>query len=80
MEVNEKHFKKVNLFSFKGFDDSITLEDNTFSDITFDEFHCIGVKKIHSNASNRTANKLQTIFCWDCEVEHQPPKYDLQKV
>ena len=41
--VNEKHFKKVNLFSFKGFDDSITLEDNTFSDITFDKFNGIGL-------------------------------------
>lgn len=70
----------MNLFAFEAFGDTIILEDDTFDDITFNEFHGIGIEKFVSNTFNRTANKLQTIFRWDCEVEHQPPKYDLQKV
>ena len=76
LRANEKHFKSVRLYSH---DKEITLEDNTFSDITFEDFYGDNVIKIGSNAFNKTANKIKTFNCYSCSIEQQPPKYDIQK-
>ena len=56
------------------------LEDNTFSDITFQEFHSNKVKKIGTNTFNKTADKILSFFSLTSSIEHQPPKYDLQTI
>ena len=71
----EKHFKDILLFSD---DKEITLEDSTFSDITFENFYAKNVIKIGSNAFNKTANKIKSFKCPNCSIEQQPPKYDIQ--
>ena len=69
------------MFAFREqHNDPITLEDNTFGDITFEGFQGIGIKKIGSNAFNKTANKLTGFYCNDCDIDNEPPKYDIQKV
>lgn len=80
LKGDEKNFKRVNLFAFRGHNDPITLEDNTFGDITFETFYGTGIKKIGSNAFNKTTDKLQTFFCDECDIINEPPKYDIQKV
>ena len=74
--TNEKHFKKVELFSFN----NLILEDNTFGDISFEGFHGMNIVKIGTHTFNKTADKIDVFFCWTCSIEHQPPKYDLQTV
>ena len=75
--ANEKHFKLVELFSY---DKEITLEDNTFSDITFETFYGKNVIKIGSNAFNNTANQIKSFFCLTCSIQQQTPKYDIETV
>ena len=75
--ANEKHFKTVQLSSSSN---EFTLEDNTFSDITFESFNGDNIIKIGSNAFNITANKIESINCFSCSIEQQPPKYDIQTV
>ena len=80
MKANETHFKTVHLYRLEGHDDSITLEDNTFGNITFELFRGSGIKKIGSNAFNKTANKLMAFYCSDCDINNEPPKYDIYRV
>ena len=80
LTANETHFKTVHLYRLEGYDDSITLEDNTFGDITFELFRGSGIKRIGSNAFNKTANKLQSFYCDGCDIDNEPPKYDIYKV
>lgn len=77
---NERHFKTVELYVFTYKNESeATLQDNTFGDITFDQFHGYGIKKIGTNVFNKTAN-LTSFYCWKCPLEYQPPNYDLQNM
>ena len=62
------------------FDSPLTLEDNLIGDITFELFRGSGIKRIGSNAFNKTANKLQSFYCDGCDIDNEPPKYDIQKV
>ena len=80
MKADEKHFREVVLYAFRGYDDPITLEDNTFGDITFEVLSGFRIKRIGSSALNNTANKLRTFYCVECEIDNEPPKYDIQKV
>ena len=61
-------------------DKELALEDNIFSDITFEKFFGYSFIKIGSNAFNKTANKIESFDCSYCSIEQQPPKYDIQKV
>lgn len=74
MGPNDRHFEIVHVY------DLVTLEDDTFGDITFDTFHGSSIRKIGSNAFNKTANKIKIFICWLCDLENQPPKYDLQNL
>ena len=68
------------MYAFRGYDDPITLEDNTFGDITFEVLSGVGIQKIGTSALNKTDNKLRTIYCVECDIDNEPPKYDIQKV
>lgn len=60
--------------------DPVTLEDNTFGDITFENFHGLHINKIGSNTFNKTSGKLKLFYCIRCELTHEPAKYDLLAV
>ena len=78
---NQKHFKKVYLSAFLGQNEfETTLQDDTFGDITFEEFEGVEITKIQSNAFSKTANKIKIFWCWSCPLKNQPPNYDLQNV
>lgn len=80
MAPNQRHFKEVRLNQHPNERDFV-LRDNSFGDITFDTFFANkGIKKISSNVFNKTANKITTFYCVDCPLEHQPPKYHIEKV
>ena len=74
--TNERHFDEVDIYSFE----SLSLEDDTFGDITFDTFHGRNINLIGSNAFSKTGSKTKMLFCLSCALEHQPPKYNLQNV
>ena len=77
---NQRHFKEVRLNQHRN-EREFILEDNSFGDITFDTFFADkGIRKISSNAFNKTANKITTFHCVDCQLEHQPPKYHIENV
>lgn len=58
--------------------DNQIIEENTFGDLTFERVTLHGIKMIHSNAFNWTANKIKAFYCSQCLLENQLPKYDLQ--
>ena len=77
--ANEKHFHEVHIFAMSKYN-PVTLEDNTFGDITFETFHGLHINKIGSNTFNRTSGKLKIFYCITCELAHEPSKYDLLAV
>lgn len=58
----------------------LTLENNVFSDITFESFYGVNIEKIGSNAFRKTANNITTFNCRDCFLQHQSPKYDFRTI
>lgn len=81
LDFNEMHFKRVKLYpSFIEEEYERIIQDDTFGDITFEEFQAHNVSKIGSNAFNITAHKIKKFECFDCSLVNQPPKYNLFKV
>ena len=74
---NEKHFKEVFLLSNSDYTkEESTLNDDSFADITFDEFSGGNIKQI----SNKAFGKLQSetikqFWCSDCSIENQLPNH-----
>ena len=58
----------------------MTLHDNTFGNITFEDLSAFTVKKISTNAFHNTKDKIKTFNCPSCLLVNEPPKYDLRKV
>ena len=56
------------------------LEDGTFDDITFEWFEANSVIKIGLNVFNKINDKLEIFEYLSCDIENQPPKYDLTKI
>ena len=81
LDANKKHFKSVKLLTSSIDPESERiLEDSTFGDITFEEFHGWNINKISSNAFNKTADKILVFECFECSLVNQPPKYDIEKL
>ena len=57
---NEKHFDEVHIFSMSKYD-PVTLEDNTFGDITFEKFNGYTIKIMHHNTFGRAAENITQI-------------------
>ena len=75
---SEKHFKAIVLVVLPQHNHTERIiEDNAFGDITFQKFQGIRINKLGSNVFKKTANKLQSVWCWDCNIQNQLPKYDL---
>ena len=95
LNASETHFQKIqlvfdhdsadviledNTFGDNTFGD-ITFGDITFGDITFEKFQGYNIKRIGSNAFNKTANQITVFDClFTCAIENQPPKYNIQTV
>ena len=79
LKAGEKHFNEVNIHVLSH-DGEITIEDDTFSNITFDKFTGFGINKIGTNAFKETFNKIKSFACQNCLIENEPPKYDIQKI
>ena len=74
---SEKHFKYLHLgVEITSFDS--TLEENTLSDITFQKFTGFAIRKINSNAFNKTQSKLTQFDCSTCLLDNEPPKHNIQ--
>ena len=77
----DRHFEYLTLNVSKYHNDTeVTLEDGAFSDITFEILSAYGIKKINSNAFNKTKSELGFFYCWTCDLVNEPPKYHLQKM
>ena len=77
LSANYKHF---DILYVKGMehDSHLTLEDDTFGDITFELFYGNNIGKIGANTFKKAAQKIKFLLCLWCALEFQPPKYDLQ--
>ena len=75
---NDKHFAQIILYAVGNSTNSnesvFTLEDNTFSDITFANFDGYGIKKIHTKAFNKTAHQITNFYCLHCEIVQSSPE------
>ena len=76
LKENQKHFRELNVMAIE---DPLTLEDDSFSEITFEQFNGENIKKISLNAFNKTAKNLRVFDCADCVIENDS-KYDIEKV
>ena len=56
-----------------------TLNENQFSDLTFEIISAGYVNRIHSKAFGKTAQTLVSYWCVACLIENSPPNYDLWK-
>ena len=81
LNQNEKNFRRIDLEIFSHQNQSeVTLEDNIFSEITFNAFSSVGIEKINSKAFDKTAAKITQFYCSKCPLVNQPPNYDIQSV
>lgn len=75
---NDRHFSKIRLIA--SLDNDSSLEENVFGDITFDEFVGTNITKIHTNAFNKTAEKITLFDCSGCNLNNLLPNYDIRKM
>lgn len=82
LDENGKHFKRVYLFANSVDQPEISLEDNLFADITFDEIDITSmnnIKKISGKAFEKIGKSVKTFSCPYCFIQNSPPKYDFWK-
>ena len=75
----DRNFKDITLNPLKNSSEFI-LQDNAFSDITFEYFIGHKINKISSNAFNNTAKFIIDFYRFACQLNNDPPNYDLQNV
>lgn len=56
------------------------MNESSFWDVIFEEFHGENIQFIHNNAFGKTAKKIKTIKLDYGFVNHRPPHYDIWKV
>ena len=77
LSENYRHFDIVYVKATRR-DSHLTLEDDTFGDITFELFYGNNIGKIGTNTFKKASQKIKFLLCLWCALEFQPPKYDLQ--
>lgn len=80
---NEKNFSVIELRFSKNInltEDQLTLNDDSFADITFKQFHGQKIKKMSLNAFGNASKTIKFFVCLNCEIQNQPPNYDIWKV
>lgn len=55
----------------------LTLNNNSFADLTFKQFHGLQVKKIHVNAFGESSNSITFFTCLKCEIQNHQPDYNI---
>ena len=78
-----KHYKTVGIYFSKDANltqDQLTLNDNSFADITFEEFFTNDTKRISVNAFGNASKTLKILNCFDCNLQNEPPEYDIWKM
>ena len=75
LNQNEKHFYYIYITLSKAL--NRTLNDNSFSDITFSAFSGEGINKISTKAIGKSAESIKKFWCEKCYLENDPPNYDV---
>lgn len=78
LQENEKHFKYLVFKSVN--DNEASLNEDSFADITFDNFVGREIKKINTKAFGSASSKIKQFLCQDCEIENSSPNFDVWKV
>lgn len=79
----DKHYKTVGIYFSKNAnltEEELTLNDNSFADITFEEFFANNTKRISVNAFGNASKTLRILNCFDCNLQFEPPEYDIWKM
>ena len=66
----EKHFTEIRLTVFNDSEKGSTLQENTFSDLTFDSFYGFGINKISEKAFGKSAQTIKKFWCLSCELQN----------
>lgn len=80
MNQEQKHFNSVRIYTVNFGVDQLVLNDNSFWDITFDEFVGDNIDLIHQNAFGKAAKTIKWMYNYECCINHQPPQYHIWKV
>ena len=57
--------------------DEKTLNDNSFADITFDNFYGYGIKRVSNKAFGKSAQTLTRFWCNVCQLQGSPSNYSI---
>ena len=76
-DASEKHFTKV-IAQFPRNQTNV-LNENQFTDLTFDVMSMFYINRIHNKAFGKTAQTLTSFWCMGCSIENSPPNHDLWK-
>lgn len=81
LNQTEKHFKLVKIIRPKGSQVyELVLNENSFWDITFDQFQSNDIVKIHHNAFGKAAQTVKKVVLNpSSHITHQPPEYHIWK-
>lgn len=77
MEQNEKHFFQINVINSTDNLNETTLNDNSFADITFDNFYGYGIRRISNKAFGKSAETLTHFWCNVCKLQDSPSNYSI---
>ena len=66
----EKHFTEIRVTVFNDSEKGSTLQENTFSDLTFDSFYGFGINKISEKAFGKSAQTIKKFWCLSCELQN----------
>lgn len=75
----EKHFTEIRLTVFSDSEKALTLQENTFGDLTFDSFYGFGINKINEKAFGKSAQTIKKFWCLSCELQNTQ-NHDIWKV
>ena len=77
---NDKHFKSIRLTTLSQDQNETTLNDNSFADLTFDNFYGYGIQKLSTNSLGKTASTIRFFWCLFCDIKNSPPNYNVWKI
>ena len=75
LNQNEKHFKQVQITL-----PNQTLNDNSFSDITFNNFFGFDIIGISNKAFGNSLKSIKLFWCRNCLLQKESPNYDFYNV
>ena len=70
---NDLHFKRVRIT----LTENGTLNDNSFANITFDDFYGYRIKRISNKAFGKSDKTIKQFWCASCELSETPLEYNV---